>query len=149
MMNEAWKKTIAAYVDGETDYQDAAERLMATRPECAAYAEELRQIHAGIAAVIQRESIGDGQFNAFMAGIQEGIETPAPGYRGRWAALSFGAAALVMALAVWSMLPGDQSQVKATEVEYVDTELDDATVNWYNSEDGVPTIQLYIPEDDI
>ena len=55
---------------------------------------------------------------------------------------------LLVALAVFSVFTGPEP-VTATEVEFVSTELEGATVEVYNSENGVTTFWLTPAKDDI
>jgi len=144
-----WKHIIEAGFDGGPENAERAKALIAFHPKCAAYERRLLALRAGVAAVARNESIGDDQFPAFMAGVREGIETPHPGRRGFWAALSLVTAALVAATAMGYILMGGPDPVGATEVEYVGTDLKDATVDWYNSSNGVVTIQVNMQGDDL
>ena len=54
----------------------------------------------------------------------------------------------MIAIATFSIFTGP-GPVKANEVESVSTQLNDATVHWDNSDDGVTTIWISIAEDDV
>lgn len=144
-----WKRVIEAGLDGEPEYVERAKALVAFHPECAAHNRRLVALRAGVAAVAREETIGDAQFPAFMAGVWEGIEAPQRSRPGFWAAFSLVAAALVAATAMGYILLGGPEPVNATEVEYVGTDLEDATVDWYNSSNGVVTIQVNMQDDDL
>jgi len=146
-----WMKQIEAYADGESGEQaQAIEAHVGACRICADYLAQLRRIRDGVSAVARRETIQDAQFPAFMRGIREGIELPAPAYRrGAFAILSFGMAALIVAVAAFAVLSGGPAPVKATEVESAYTDLEGATLNTYNSEDGVTTIWVTVGKDDV
>lgn len=145
-----WMKKIEAYADGETGAAAAVEAHLHGCPACAGHLAQLRRIREGVGASTRREVIEDAQFPAFMRGIREGIESPAPAYRGGWfAVLSLSMAALIVALATVAVLSGGPAPVKATEVESAYTDLEGATLNTYNSGDGVTTIWVTVDKDDV
>lgn len=146
---KSWKHVIESGFDGEPDYVERAKALIAFHPECAAHNRRLLTLRAGAEVAAREETIGDAQFPAFMAGVWEGIEAPQRSRRGVWAALSLVAAALVAATAMAYIFLGGPEPVNATEVEYVGTDLKDATVDWYNSRNGVVTIQVNMQGDDL
>lgn len=149
MIWNSWKRTVEAGVDGEAAYVERARTLTSSRPECAAHEQRIKTLRAGAATVARTETIGDEQFPAFMAGIWEGIEAPQSSRRSSWATFSLVAAALVAALAMAYIFMGGPDPVKATEVEYVGTDLKDATVDWYNSKNGVVTIEVKMQNNDL
>ncbi len=139
---EFWKRTIEADFDAAPGHREKAAALMAQRPECVAHRARLEAMREGVRAVVRHETIDDAQFSAFMDGIREGLREPAPRWGRAWAAMSLTAAGIVAALALWSIFSGGAEPVSATEVEYVGTDVEDATVDWYNSSNGVTTIRL-------
>lgn len=146
-----WMKQIEAYADGESGEEtQAIEAHVGNCRLCADHLAQLRRIREGVSAVARRETIQDAQFPAFMRGIREGIESPPPAHRrGVFAILSFGMAALIVAVAAFAVFSGGPAPVKATEVESAYTDLEGATLNTYNSEDGVTTIWVTVGKDDV
>lgn len=151
MGKQRWEKQIEAYFDGDRSEAEAVESMVRTRPECAEYLEILGMMREGASAqAAQAPGIANAQFAPFMDGIREGIGTKPQGGHGRfWAVLSLVAAALVMSVATWTMFQAGGEPVKATEVEFTDTELDGATTDWYVTEDGVTSVRVSISEDDL
>ena len=92
------QKQMAALVDGEKRYASADASVLET-PELQAYRDDMLRLREGAQqAVARTPEISEGQFGAFMAGIRDSIEQPAPSHaRGMWATVSFAAAALVVA----------------------------------------------------
>jgi len=143
-----WFNRIEALVDGEPRNAGAAEAHLAGCDACAAYRDHLLRLRAvmrGSAPVLS-----DQQFPAFMDGIRSGLEqSPARG-RGIWALTSLAAAALVIAVATFSIIDGAAPvPVRADGVESVSTDIDGATVGWSDSGGGVTTIWITIAEDDL
>lgn len=104
--------------------------------------EQIEKLRAGAAASrAATPEISDAQFGAFMAGIREGIAAPAPGWnRTRmWAYVSLAAAAMVIAVSMLYVLAPGPEPVKANKVESVSTELEGATVDWYENDKGGAT----------
>jgi hypothetical protein len=93
--------------------------------------------------------ISDGQFNAFMAGIRDAVAEPAPRAYALWTRLSIAAAALIIVIAVLSVLYPSPEPVKANAVESVSTELNGATVDWYDNKEGVTTVWVKTQGDDV
>jgi anti-sigma-K factor RskA len=131
---------------------DPALEGAATDSECAEWLHHLRMLHAHGERVQQATPvIEDAQFNAFFAGIQDGMQESAPAgvfRRGWWAIASLSAAAVLVAFsAFWMMTEGPQP-VNA-EVEAASTEVEGATVECYDTEQGVPTVWVTLAEDDL
>ena len=146
----SWHTEVARYFDGETVAVDAVETHLRQCPQCAAYCEQARQLREGVGQLVQREQISDMQFPAFMEGIRESITPPsARRHGGLWAALSLSTAALLIAIAAFFLFQGGPEPVRATEVEFVSTELEGATVHWYGDEGGITTVEINLAEDDI
>jgi hypothetical protein len=92
--------------------------------------------------------LSDQQFPAFMEGIKVGIHEPNRRSGGIWALMSLAAAALVIAVATFSMFTGP-GPAKANEVESVWTEIEGASVQVETPEGGVTSISVHIGKDDI
>lgn len=143
-----WFKRIEAYVDGELAATSAIETHLAGCPSCAAHRDNLLAWRAAIRPATPE--LNDQQFPVFMDGIRSGISGSPPRYRGFWALTSLAAAALVIAVATFSIFNGGPAApVQADGVESVSTEIDGATVEWGSSGGGVTTIWISISEDDI
>ncbi len=105
------------------------------------YQAELARMRRGAQwAAKETPVISDGQFGAFMAGINAAIAEPAPRRYPLWTTVSIAAAALVIVIALLSILYPSPEGVKANTVESVSTDLNNATVDWYDSKDGVTTV---------
>lgn len=144
-----WISKIDAYVDGESDNPQSVEDHLQTCTECAHHRDSVLQMRSAIGALTAgTPHVSDEQFRSFMNGIQDGMHTNRRSPRGFWALMSLTAAALVIAVATFSLFTGP-GPVKANEVESVSTQLDNATVHWDNSDDGVTTIWISISEDDV
>jgi anti-sigma factor RsiW len=143
MANCNWEQQVEAYFDGFAGKPAEVEAHLHACAECTGLLQHLQTVRAGVQAIPRPRVIEDAQFNAFMAGIREGIEAPARSHRGFWAALSLVSAALVVSVAVFSMFTGP-APVKATEVKATSTQIEGATVD-VNVLDGVMTISLTPP----
>jgi len=107
----------------------------------AQYVAELKRMRQGVqTAAIHTPEISDGQFGAFMAGINAAIAEPVPRRYPFWTTVSIAAAALIIVVAMLSILYPSPEPVKANTVESVTTDLNNATVDWYDSKDGVTTV---------
>ncbi|MBI2435978.1 MAG: hypothetical protein HYV26_24240 [Candidatus Hydrogenedentes bacterium] len=136
-----WMEKVEVYFDGEHGDAPGVEAHVAQCHECAAYLKQLQVLRQGVAPLREVRGIEDAQFGAFMAGIREEIETPVrASFGGLWAMVSLVAAALIVALAVFSMFTGPQP-VKATEVKSISTDLPGATIDVKSADDG-PTIVI-------
>ena len=129
----------AAAFDGET-----------TRPADAENLSGLACLRRGAQAAAERTpEISDGQFGAFMAGIHAGIAEPAPRKYTLWTSVSIAFAALIIVIALLSILHPGPEPVKANAVESVSTELNGATVDWYDNKEGVTTVWVKTSGDDV
>lgn len=143
-----WFKDIEAYVDGEASRAEAVESHLAACPACASHRDGLLAWRAALRPAVEAPVLSDAQFSAFMAGIRTGIEAPRHRTGGIWALMSLAAAALVIAVATFSIFTGP-TPLEATQVESVSTEIDNATVRVEQPEGGVTTIWVNINQDDI
>jgi hypothetical protein len=135
----------ATAFDGET--ADPAE---ATLSGNTGYLAELARIRRGVHVLTRATpEISDGQFDAFMAGIHQGITEPAPGAYRLWTSVSIAAAALIIVVALLSILYPSPEPVTANTVESVSTDLNGATVDWYDNKEGVTTVWVKTSGDDV
>jgi len=144
-----WVKRTEALFDGEASRPQEVKQHVAACAVCTAHWEQLERMRKGVAAAAPVAPIGDGQFPGFMDGIRAGV-APRPSRPNKLlAGLSLAAAAMVIALAAFSLFRGGPEPVKATEIEWVSTELEGATVNHYGSGDGASTVWISFAEDDL
>lgn len=142
-----WMPKVERWFDGERTESAAIEGHVAACPACATHLAWLREVRAGIETVSVRETIGTSQLPAFLDGIRGRVEQPARGHRGFWALASLSVAALVVALAAFTLLTGGPTEVQATEIESIQTDLEGASVTTYMAEDGTPTVLVSVPRD--
>ncbi|MBX3180126.1 MAG: hypothetical protein KF886_22485 [Candidatus Hydrogenedentes bacterium] len=143
-----WFNRIEALIDGEAREAEAVQAHLVACPDCTAHRDQLLRLRAAV----RREApvLSDAQFPAFMDGIRQEIGQAPARPRGFWALASLAAAALVIAVATFSIFDGAAPvPVQANEVEAVSTEIDGATVVWGDSGAGVTTIWISITEDDL
>ena len=126
----------ATAFDGQTTRPTGA-----CAPQDTQYLAELGRMRTGAKAAAKATPvISDGQFGAFMAGISDAIAEPAPRRYRLWTSVSIAAAALIIVIALLSILYPSPEAVKANTVESVSTDLNNATVDWYDNKDGVTTV---------
>ncbi|MCF6284875.1 MAG: hypothetical protein L3K26_06780 [Candidatus Hydrogenedentes bacterium] len=142
-----WTQKVEAYTDGESHDHSAVEAHIADCALCARHRATMLHMRSALGALPEAPSLSDGQFPAFMEGIHEGVSHSRKRPGGIWALMSLSAAALVIAIATFSMFTGP-GPVKANEVESVSTQLEGGTAHWDISDDGVTTIWISIAEDD-
>ncbi len=135
-----WTQQVEAYFDGEA--ASGVEAHLDGCAVCAGHLDMLRAQREAVAGAQERATIQDAQFSAFMDGIREGLEAPRRRHTGFWAMASMAAAAMLVVLGTMYVFSGGPETVKATEVEFVSTDLEGAAVDWYNTEDGVTSIRL-------
>lgn len=144
----SWFGDIEALVDGESRNASTVEAHLTACPACSAHREALVQWRRALAPVRPTPVLSDQQFPAFMEGIKAGIHQPQRRSGGIWALLSLAAAALVIAVATFSMFTGP-TPLNADEVQSVSTDIDGATVSVETPKDGVTTINITVGKDDI
>ena len=134
MFEKKRKMREAAAFDGEAPFLD--------QPGPGAHTQALTRLREGArAAAADTPVIDDAQFGAFMAGIQAAVsEEPAPRRFHLWTAASLALAALVIVVALLSVLHTGPGTVQANTVESATTELNGATVDWYDNKEGVTTV---------
>ena len=144
-------EALQVWFDGEGSLPDGLQARIETDADLRAEYEELQTIREAIRGA-DTPRIEDAQFRVFMDGIREEIQ-PQPQRGGlfqRWLALaSMAAASFFIALSVFYIGWGDPAPVRATEVESVETELEGATTDWYDSANGTTTIWVNMAEDDL
>lgn len=148
MFRQRRLKQIGARLDGETRYQGAAAPDRADE-EAKRYEEAVLQLRRGASRAARTPEISDAQFGAFMRGIQEGIEAPAPRRVGAWTVASVTLAVLVIVVSILAFFTAGPEPVRATEVESASTELEGVTVNFYDTPQGVSTVRVNMPESDL
>ena len=129
------EKKLAQHFDGRI-----SEGAAPSSPEAQAYLADLQYLRDGARAAAKTPQISDAQFSAFMGGIREGLQTPAPS-RGVWGKFSLAAAALVVSTAVfviWESKNVVQPPVAGAEsvVESATSDIRDVTVKSGTSDDG-------------
>lgn len=146
-----WVSQVERWFDGETATDgpaDVSAHVSACRV-CSARVSELRRLRAGAAAVVRHEEIGDGQFASFMTGVRDGLAPRPRGWGRFWAVASLTAAALIAAISTFVIITDQPETVDATVVESVTTDLEGATVQTYEDEEGDTTIAVTMSKDDI
>ncbi len=135
----------AAAFDGET--ASPAETAVSADPQ---YLADLASLRRGArAATVDTPEISDGQFGAFMAGVRAAVAEPTPRKYTLWTSVSIATAALIIVIALLSILYPSPEPVKANAVESVSTELNGATVDWYDNKEGVTTVWVKTSGDDV
>lgn len=136
-----WTYEVEAYFDQEAPQPAKVEAHLGECAHCAGHLAQLESVRQGVVEVRRVEHIQDAQMRAFLDGMRDQLEVaPARSVRSIWAALSLVTAALVAALAVFSIFTGPEP-IRATEVESISTELEGFTLD-FSSKDNVTTIFL-------
>lgn len=143
-----WTSRVESHFDGERS-DPGLERHLTECSECATHLAQLEKLRAGVAAVARQEMIADAQFPAFMNEIRGVVEAPRGQTPGFWALLSLSMAALIVALATFAVFFGGPAPVKATEVEFISTDLQGAKVDTYKTEGGVTTVWVTMSKEDL
>lgn len=141
------EEILGAIFDGEHP-ESELDRVLEEHPDSKSYLQSLEVMRDGAQSAAEPPKIEDGQFNSFMAGIEEGLEKQPSPWRGRLVWASMTAATLVLALSIFSMITPPPAPVDATEVDFVSTELSGATTEW-SEEDGVVTVWINPAKEDI
>lgn len=135
-----WETRVEQWFDGQTI--TGAEGHVAQCPACRSLVQALQVMRH--AAQAPAPEIAPSQFPAFFDGIRQQMEAPLPAYSRVWAAVSLGLAALIAAGSTFAILSGGpRPAVAETVVESFSTELQDATVEYYRSDDGTATLQVH------
>ncbi len=148
MKSCSWFKDVEALLDGEARNEKAVEAHVVACPACAAHHDSLLAWRHSLVPALATPVLSDQQFPAFMEGIKAGIHEPHRRSGGIWALMSLAAAALVIAVATFSMFTGPEP-LKADEVQSVSTEIEGASVSVETPEGGVTSINIHIGKDDI
>lgn len=147
MKNCDWEERVGRWFDGESSDAAQVESHVAACKGCTAYVADLSLLRDVRTADVP--AISDAQFRSFMDGIHEEIAPRPSVWRGFWAMTSLTAAAFVVAFSAFILMRGAPKPVLATEVESISTELDGATVEWYDNDDGVTTVWVNVAVDDL
>lgn len=143
-----WIQNVERWVDGEAPNPDAVVKHLAVCPACRAHERWLRMLRNGVAAVAQTETIGDARFSAFMEGIRERRDRR-PRWSLAWKLLPVAAAILIVlggSLYTYerlSAVPGPPV------VESASTEIEDAAITTYASNNGVTTVWVVSRDNDV
>ena len=141
-------RQVESYFDEGLAFPEELTRHLNDCADCAAYLDGLKAMREGVKALDSHETIDDGQFQAFMAGIRPCIEEPVHPHRRRWAVGSLVAASMVVAVSLFGLFAGGPATVEAkTVVEYCSTDLEGATATWDYSKAGTATIRVSVPAD--
>lgn len=144
----SWFKQVEAFVDAELADSSNVEAHLDACAACRDHHDELLQWRAAVR--FEAPQLSDQQFPVFMEGIRSGISETPPRARGFWALASLVAAALVIAVATFSIFNGTPpAPVQANEIESISTQIEGATVEWGDSGSGVTSIWVSIAEDDL
>lgn len=146
-----WTYDVERWFDGEHPEPDRVRGHVETCTACAERLTRMQEMRTGLQSVAKHQEIAEPQLNAFIEGIRERVESPGRSYRGIWALASLTAAALIAAIAAFTVLTNGPGTVDATVVESCYSEIQGATVESYSSKDGVTTVWLKVPaaQDDI
>jgi len=144
----SWFERVEALIDGESRNEHAVEAHLSDCATCIAHRDHLLRLRSALRGDVPK--LSEQQFPAFYDGIRSGISQSPPRSRGIWALSSLAAAALVIAVATFSIFSGSVPEpVRANEVESASTEIEGATVEWSDSGGGVTTIWISVSEDDL
>jgi len=141
-----WIPNVERWFDKESVASDVRGHIESC-PVCARHLDQLCAFRQAAHAARGAE-IGDAQFPAFMAGIRERVETPAPTRRRGWRVAWVTMAALLVASAAFLVMTDGTRTVEATVVESYSSELEGAIVTTYASDTGVTTLLVQVSQDD-
>jgi anti-sigma factor RsiW len=134
-----WEQRVERWFDDpSTDSEEVQAHVDGCR-HCREQLELLRAMRAGVQAMADCPDVSDGQFPAFMAGVQDGLEPPRRRFGGLWALTSLTAAAFIVAISASVIFaPSTNNAVRAgTEVEEAVSDLDDTRVQvWSDKKSG-------------
>lgn len=145
-----WQARVERWFDGEAEHGEAVEAHVAGCESCGAFIDGLTQLRSCAQLLAAKPEIADGQFPAFMQGVREKLDVPVRRFGRLWALMSLSAAALVVALSTFFVMIGGLRTVDAkTDVELYTTDIQNATVSYYRSENGTPTVWVNMPDGDM
>ena len=142
-----WMRNVERWMDGEASNPDVVAKHLAACPACRAHERRLRMLRAGVQAATAPETIGDARFSAFMEGIRERRDR-----RTRW---SLAWKLLPVAAAILIVLGGSLYTYERLTVpgppviESASTEIEDAAVTTYASNNGVTTVWVVSRDNDV
>lgn len=143
-----WIRDVERWVDGEAPEPERIAEHVAMCVQCQAHVAGMRALRAAVAGVVRHRAIDDAQWPAFLAGIREGRAQRA-GWRVSWRTFSVTMATLLVLLA-GSLYTYQYLNMPAPPVvESVSTDIEDGAVTTYASPDGVTTIWVVSPDDDV
>jgi hypothetical protein len=109
----------------------------------------MKTIRGGVEAVRTKAEIADPQFQSFLEGIRERVQTPTPRWRGWWAVLSLSAAVLLAAISTFAIISYGPKQVSAeTEIEQTSTDIEGGKASSRKTENGT-IVWVETPQKDI
>ncbi|MFP4172121.1 MAG: hypothetical protein ACLFV4_04330 [Candidatus Hydrogenedentota bacterium] len=147
-----WTKTVERWFDEGMTPDRTAARHVAECPHCAQTLALLKQMREGAQTAARREAVSNSQFPAFMEGIREGIETeqaPAWHFNRLWTLSSLAAAALIASASLFTVFTGERGEVEGSVVESYSTDLENADVSSYSTENGTTTVWVTTAEEDL
>ena len=147
-----WAKTVEQWFDEGMTPNGPAARHAGECPHCAQTLAVLEQMREGVQTAARREAITNSQFPAFMEGIREGIETeqvPAWYFNRLWTLSSLAAAALIASASLFTVFTGERGEVEGSVVESYSTDLENADVSSYSTENGTTTVWVTTAEEDL
>ncbi len=147
-----WAKTVEQWFDEGMTPDTPAARHAAQCASCVQTLAILEQMREGAQITARREAISNSQFPAFMEGIREGIEAaqaPAWHFNRLWTLSSVAAAALIASASLFAVFTGERGEVEGSVVESYSTDLENADVSSYSTENGTTTVWVTTAEEDL
>ena len=147
-----WARTVEQWFDQGMTPDTPAARHAAGCPACSESLVLLRRMREGARSAVRREGVSDTQFPAFMQGIHDGIEArsvPAWRFSRLWALSSVAAAALIASASLFAVFTGETGEVEGSVIESYSTELENADVSSYSSENGTKTVWVNTAREDL
>jgi anti-sigma factor RsiW len=142
-----WMQNVERWTDGEASKPDAVAKHLASCPACQAYERRLRMLRDGVAAVSKTDMIGDSRFPAFMEELRE-RRARRPRWSLAWKLVPVAAAILIVlggSLYTYEMLTVPGPPI----VESASTEIEDAAVTTYATNNGVTTVWVVSQDNDV
>lgn len=151
MNNCRWMTEVEKWFDGQATNAGQVESHIQTCTTCQKHLAGLKQLRRLSTMLKQTNTneIRDFQLPAFIQGIHEGIDQPLRRPHRIWAIISITAAALIVAISTFLVLTNGTDTVDATVIESTSSDLDGATIRTYDTEDGVATVWITGPQEDV
>jgi len=140
---------VERWFDGETPESQEFEKHVAGCSQCAARLEDLKTLRAAVDSVKSQEEIGDAQFPSFMRGIEEGLQPPRRRLVGVWALASAGAAALIVAFSLISIVSPGPEPLQAVTIEESSTDIEGATTESVYVNEETAMVWINLPDGDM